>query len=211
MATLDSNSKKRGIFICIEGLDATGKTTLVDSLAKEISATKLKSPPTIQVPALQGPSDIRSYFDEKNPIIRRAYYRSANLFASEIARSEIEDGSNVVMDRYWASTVAYSALDCIDWFHQWQGRYPEELIVPDLTILLTVNEEIRLQRLHGRNQQITPEEHVISSSEHSERRQMILSAYRSFPNIFEIDTSGLSPDQVLEKCIEVIRARSILS
>ena len=59
------------------------------------------------------------------PAARRAYYRAANLIASEQAE-EAPQTRHVVMDRYWASTVAFAALDNdSDLDQEWQGRYPQ--------------------------------------------------------------------------------------
>lgn len=85
-------------FIVIEGLDATGKSTLVAKLAKHLDATLLASPPKLEAPDLST-EDLRLYFDERPPAQRRAYYRAANLIASEQAEMALQT-SHVVMDRY---------------------------------------------------------------------------------------------------------------
>ncbi len=41
-----------GKFIVIEGLDATGKSTLVDKLAKSLNAILLRCPPRLETPGL---------------------------------------------------------------------------------------------------------------------------------------------------------------
>ena len=89
---------------------------------------------------------------------RRAYYRAANLIASELAEVALQTG-HVVMDRYWASTVAFAALDDdLNINREWQGRYPPELREPDVVILLTVDEENRLKRMRGRDEPVKDEE-----------------------------------------------------
>lgn len=111
-----------GKFIVIEGLDATGKSTLAPKLTECLDATLLACPPRLKAPELSK-ADIRSHFDCRPPVQRRAYYRAANLIASELAEVALQTG-HVVMDRYWTSTVAFAALDDnsnID--REWQGRY----------------------------------------------------------------------------------------
>ena len=71
-------------FIVIEGLDATGKSTLVENLSSSLDATRLVCPPEIMVPSLGGGS-IRKHFDSLSPLQRRAFYRFSNLVASEDA------------------------------------------------------------------------------------------------------------------------------
>ena len=87
-----------GKFIVIEGLDATGKSTLVDELAKSLNATLLQCPPRLEAPGFTD-GDLRSYFDDRPAVQRHAYYRAASLIASEQAEIALRKG-HVVMDRY---------------------------------------------------------------------------------------------------------------
>ena len=69
-------------FIVIEGLDATGKSTLAEKLSIALDAVQLSCPPEIIVPSLKN-GNARSFFDSLSPLQRRAYYRFSNLVASE--------------------------------------------------------------------------------------------------------------------------------
>jgi thymidylate kinase len=189
-----------GKFIVIEGLDATGKSTLVGELAESLKATLLRCPPKLEAPEFID-SDLRSYFDERPAVQRRAYYRAANLIASEQAEAALQSG-HVVMDRYWTSTVAFAALDDdsnLD--EEWHGCYPPEFCKPDIVILLTVDEENRAKRMQERGEPVTAEEHNLA--EDAARRETVLRVYRTFDPI-EIDTSNLTPDAVLETVLAVL-------
>ncbi len=189
-----------GKFIVIEGLDATGKSTLVDALAKSLDATLLGCPPRLEASELID-GDIRSYFDERPAVQRRAYYRAANLIASEQAEIALRKG-HVVMDRYWTSTVAFAALDDdSDLNQEWQGRYPPELRKPDAVILLTVDEENRAKRMQKRGKPVTAEEQNLAAD--TARRETALQIYRMFDPI-EIDTSDLTPKVVLETVLAAL-------
>ena len=189
-----------GKFIVIEGLDATGKSTLAVGLAKSLNATHLKCPPRLEAPELMA-DDLRSYFDNRPSVQRRAYYRAANLVASEQAEQALQKG-HVVMDRYWTSTVAFAALDDdsnLD--EEWHGRYPPELCKPDIVILLTVDEENRIKRMQERGESVTVEEQNLA--EDVTCRETVLRVYRGFDPI-EVDTSDLTPDAVLEAVLAAL-------
>lgn len=189
-----------GKFIVIEGLDATGKSTLVAKLAEALNANLLQCPPRLEAPEFID-GDLRSYFDDRPSAQRRAYYRAANLIASEQAEVALQAG-HVVMDRYWTSTIAFAALDDdSDLDQEWQGRYPPELLKPDTVILLTVDEENRAKRMRGRGEPVTTEENNLAAN--TTRRETVLQIYRTFDPI-EIDTSDLTRDAVLETVLAVL-------
>ena len=194
-----------GKFIVIEGLDATGKSTLVDALAKSLDATLLKCPPRLEASELTD-GDLRKYFDTRPAVQRRAYYRAANLIASEQAEVALQTG-HVVMDRYWTSTVAFAALDGdSDLDREWQGEYPPELRKPDIVILLTVDEKNRAKRMQNRGVPTTDEEQNLAAD--VARREEVLRIYRTFDPI-EINTSPLAPDAVLKTVLTTLRGSGL--
>ena len=185
-------------FIVIEGLDATGKSTLVEKLSSNINATKLSCPPKIMIPSITGGS-ARTHFDSLSAL-KGERITALNLVASEEVEQNIAS-NHVVMDRYWTSTAAFAAMD--DGFeHDVElGQYPGEIRIPDLVILLTVDEENRLIRLRRRGEAETSEESELAQSK--SKREKVLQGYKEFNPVI-IDTSNKSPEEVCQEALQII-------
>ncbi|XP_060114183.1 UMP-CMP kinase 2, mitochondrial [Heteronotia binoei] len=172
---------KRGEFpvIVIEGLDATGKTTVTQSLKDSLNAVLLRSPP----PCV---SQWRKTFDDEPTLVRRAFYALTNyIVASEIAKESTK--SPVIVDRYWHSTAAYAIATEISGevsnlppLHHPVYCWPEDLLKPDLVILLTVSPEERIRRLQGRGTEKTKEEAELEVNRFF--RQKVEESYRRMEN-----------------------------
>ena len=128
------------LFVCIEGLDATGKTSVSQALAPHLGAYYYKSP--------GGPyAEARRIVDEVvDPITRYFFYRAAVQYDSNIIRGLLQNGS-VVCDRYIYSTiVCHAAMD-----ERIQGLFETTgLVMPDYVFVLTANEDVRMRRLAWR-------------------------------------------------------------
>ena len=202
---MNVGSNGRYPFIVIEGLDGVGKSTQVEVLAEAICATVVQCPPFINDPLKSG-HDLRERMDKASHARRREYYRMSNFMASEQIRLQLRHGP-VVVDRYWTSTAAFSAMD--ESPPRWEsiGTYPEGILEPDIVFLLTVDEENRALRINGRGLAMTSEEKRLEREEG--QRSKILELYRMFDPI-EIDTSDLSPEEVSEQLIYWLRMSTLL-
>ncbi|KAG7259902.1 hypothetical protein CRUP_026551 [Coryphaenoides rupestris] len=143
--------------VVIEGLDATGKTTLTQSLREALGAALLPSPP-------QCLSPWRARFDREPPLIRRAFYAVGNyITAEQMGRGASQ--APVIVDRYWHSTAAYALATATsgpvsslppegsDLY-----RWPSDLLQPSLVVLLTLDPLERKRRLEDRGLDQTKEE-----------------------------------------------------
>ncbi|XP_072545741.1 UMP-CMP kinase 2, mitochondrial [Salminus brasiliensis] len=201
---LEACSQDEGFpVIVIEGLDATGKTTLTESLQQALGATLLKSPPQCLAP-------FRQRFDSEPPLIRRAFYALGNyITAAQIARESSQ--RPVIVDRYWHSTAAYAIATAVSGpieklpalgseVYVW----PSDLLRPKLVLLLTVSPHERLRRLQGRGLGQTEEETQLEVNDLF--RQKVDEAYKRIQNpaCVAVDASP-SPDQVLQQVLGLIR------
>ncbi|XP_048387600.2 UMP-CMP kinase 2, mitochondrial [Stegostoma tigrinum] len=188
--------------IVIEGLDATGKSTLTEALRDSLQATLLKSPPDCI-------SHLRKTFDAKPPLIRRAFYALGNYITGSIIARESEK-SPVIVDRFWHSTAAYAIatevsgkLENLPPPHHELYRWPQDLVQPDLVLLLTVDAEERVRRLDRRGELRTKEE--IELEANSIFRQKVEATYRRMENpaCVVVDASA-SKEAVFQNAVQVI-------
>jgi len=119
------------MFIVIEGLDGTGKSTIAKALAEEIGAEVLSTPG-------KEFNNIREQLDniyQDNHQARQLFYMSSVVSISEQVRELICKGKTVIVDRYFLSTQVY---------HQWKSNnnhfelidVTNRMLTPDITIYL---------------------------------------------------------------------------
>ncbi|XP_077009224.1 UMP-CMP kinase 2, mitochondrial [Tamandua tetradactyla] len=189
--------------IAIEGLDATGKTTVTRSVADSLNAVLLRSPPSCI-------GQWRKIFDDEPTIIRRAFYSLGNyIVASEIAKESLH--SPVIIDRYWHSTAAYAiateisgGLQYLPPAHHSIYQWPEDLLKPDFVLLLTVSPEERMKRIEGRGMEKSEEEAELEAN--NIFRQKVEVSYQRMenPRCRLIDASP-SKEKVLQTVLNLIR------
>lgn len=138
------------MFVTLEGIDRSGKTTHAALLAEELGATLVREP---------GHTDAGERIRDilKDPTITLTPEAELLLFeaaraelVNRVIRPELEAGNDVVCDRYVDSTVAYQGVG------RALGVEVVELLnsvavgdcMPDLTILLRVDPDTAAQR-HG--------------------------------------------------------------
>ena len=92
--------------IVIEGLDGSGKTTLINHLSKH-NDFQVLSTPLAEIKGCR--QKIDQCFDP-SPMARISYYMANVIRAGDIAKEAIQDEQTVIIDRYWLSTRVYGTL-----------------------------------------------------------------------------------------------------
>lgn len=144
---------KRGVFICLEGIDASGKSTQARWLVRNLRRRGFDAIYTTE------PSDgeigkfIKRYVLQRKRRIPAVV--EALLFAvdridhveSKIERA-LESGKIVVSDRYVYSSLAYQGAAGLD--VSWIKQVNKMALTPDLAIYIDVPPEVVVKRMKRR-------------------------------------------------------------
>jgi dTMP kinase len=151
---MDTNTKRRGKFIVIEGLDGSGLSTQADLLkqwmekqGRQVYLTKepTAGPSGALIRLILGRRLMLSSSDKDNDAIIALLFAADRMdhLSSDII-PKLEAGVHVVCDRYYLSTFAYQSRN-MDL--PWLRCLHAQCIRPDLTILLDVSPHVCCQRI----------------------------------------------------------------
>jgi dTMP kinase len=190
------------MFVVIEGIDGTGKSTLAHALKQSLGERAVLT---------REPTD-RSKWGKrlreagsKGRLSREKeieYFHRDRLHHLEtLIRPALEQGKIVISDRYVDSMLAYQALDVADADRLYQRLAPE-LLEPDLVILLDLPVEVALNRIaHARGaaskfelKETLERAHRIYASRHGTRYHRI--------------DAQLAPAKILGEALRLIEAAS---
>lgn len=142
--------RKRGTFICIEGLDASGKTTQARRLVRELRRRGFQTIYTTEPSSGEIGKFIRNYILERKkrvPIVVEALLFAVDRVdhLERKVKPALEDGKIVVSDRYVYSSLAYQGAAGLDL--NWIEEINRSVITPDLAIYLDVPPEVVVKRM----------------------------------------------------------------
>jgi dTMP kinase len=142
-----------GLFISFEGIDGVGKSTQIDLLEKHLGELGRKTLRTLEPGGTELGVEIRHLLlHRKGEVAPRA---EALLYAADRAhhvatkvRPALEAGTDVLIDRYLDSSVAYQGagrdLDATEVRNL--SLFAVQGLLPDLTILLDLDAQASLAR-----------------------------------------------------------------
>ncbi len=145
-------------FLVFEGLDGSGKSTLIELLARELKRRAYDLVLTREPGGTTMAEDIRRLLlrtDGEVPVARAElllYQAARAQHVERVIRPALEAGLWVICDRFTASSVAFQCygrnLDrsAVDWLN----KYAIGGVEPDLFILLDLPVEVSAERRHAR-------------------------------------------------------------
>ena len=142
--------KKKGVFICIEGLDASGKTTHARKLVRNLRRRGLDALYTTEPSSGEIGKFIRTHILQRKRRVPSVV--EALLFAVDRVdhmekeiKPALEEGKIVVSDRYVYSSLAYQGAAGLDL--KWIQEINRLALPPDLAIYIDVPPEIVVKRI----------------------------------------------------------------
>jgi dTMP kinase len=141
---------KRGVFICIEGLDASGKTTHTRQLVRDLQQKGFDATYTTEPSRGKIGKFIRTYVLQREK--RVSSLVEALLFAADRVdhvetgiKPALQKDKIVVCDRYLYSSLAYQGAAGLDL--DWIREINRNALTPDLAIYLDVPPEVVVKRI----------------------------------------------------------------
>jgi len=179
----------QNIFIVLEGLSGSGKTTVGKLVAKKMGAKFYKTPPPLF-------ETIRNRVDQEADLTARFLFYLAGVIQASTEISHFLELNSVVCDRYSLTTICYHralgvTIDIPD-------LISDSLIKPTHTFLITCEEVKRISRLEKRGLSYND-----IQERHPNIEQRFLSEYRKH-RLIEVDNSSDDPaiaaDVILHFC-----------
>ena len=124
------------MFIVLEGIDSSGKSTLATMIAARCNGITYATPP-------EKYRKLRKHVDASSSLQKHYnFYHDAVTEASSEINAILSSGKTVVCDRYWLSTLVYHRAGKM----VIEGSDFSRLVQPDLTVLLLVGPEEQIRR-----------------------------------------------------------------
>lgn len=186
---------ERGLFIVIEGVDGSGKTTQSELLAQYLRGLGRKVHHTAEPTATGLGGMVRDGLGAEHP--RTSDELAAMFLADRVAhnvspksgiRQYVEGGTDVVCDRYYYSSIAYQGVDgSLEWVADMNLNCPS-IMKPDICIFIDLDPKKCLEHIRaGRSHFEIYEENAAVISETRRRYGIAFDMLAGRDNIVTVD------------------------
>ena len=194
--------KRKNLFIALEGIDGSGKSTQTKLLTEQLSSQGHKVYSTFEPTDNQIGKLIRNILKGNAKADHRII---AGLFVADrldhLLNEEygivkkLEEGYTVITDRYCFSSYAYQGTHMnMDWVIQ-ANSMSAEILRPDINIFIDVAPETSMQRLHSNRDTIELFETLDSLKLVRAKYMEAFEKLKSVENIFTVD-GNRSPELI---------------
>lgn len=205
-------------FIAFEGLDGSGKSTLIEGLKAEFARQSLPFVVTREPGGTPLGEEIRKLLlrvDGEAPVPRAEallYQASRAQHVEKVIRPAMKQGAWVLCDRFTASSIAFqgggrdienSEIDKLN-------RFATAGLEPDLNVLLDLSVEESLRRMSGRAQEADRFERE-EKPFHQRVREAYLQLAKANPGNWLVLSSTDTSAVLLGKLLQEFRGRKWLA
>lgn len=187
--------KKKGLFIVIEGVDGSGKTTQAEMLAAYLRKKGHAVHRTAEPTATGLGGMVRDGLGAEHP--RTSDELAAMFLADRVAhnvspksgiRQYVESGTDVVCDRYYYSSIAYQGVDgSLEWVADMNLNCPV-VMKPDICIFIDLDPEKCMEHIRaGRSHFEIYEENAAVIAETRRRYSVVFDMLKDRDNIVIVD------------------------
>ena len=195
-----------GLFVTIEGIEGSGKTTLARALGRELESRGFQVVVTVEPGGDRVGESIRTLvLDSSNDISGRAelllFEAARAQHVDKVIRPALERGAVVICDRFADSSTAYQGyargidLDTVRTLND----YATGGLAPDLTILLDLPAQKGLER-----QETTDRFSAETVAFHEAVRNAYLSLAAEEPGRFVVIDAGMDRGAVLRRAMAAV-------
>lgn len=204
------------LFITIHGIDGTGKTTTTDKLTRSFDAAGVRAInyDLYESEKIKNPfsSAKKRVVNETSPSAQLAYYLGSTLFHCSEIEGLLDEGYSVVKSRYIDDVLAHHAELRVPNTREITKLFP--IVQPDLRVILTLDEELRRERITKRGKSNAKDKEVRSPGSRLDFFENYLltinSELISIGKAIRIDTTHLDPQQVAEQIISHLLTTNLL-
>ncbi len=196
--------RRRGRLVVVEGLDGAGKSTVVRALAAALDAEVGTTPS----PDLRAVREAAERALARDPLAVRLFYAASVLAAAAAFGAVLDAGRDVVLDRYWLSTLAWGRLEGLDLA---VPLIEDHLVPADATLILDASDRERARRI-GRRGEASGHDRVALDPAHARRLRAVYRDLARHPlagRTAWLDTTELDPEAAGRAA--VARVRSLLA
>jgi dTMP kinase len=185
---------RKNLFIALEGIDGSGKSTQTKLLTEQLTAQGYKVYSTFEPTNNQIGKLIREILRGNAKADHRVI---AGLFVADrldhVLNEEygivkkLEEGYTVIMDRYLFSSYAYQGAHMnIDWVIQ-ANAMSAQILRPDVNIFIDVSPEVSMHRVHTNRESVELFETLDSLKLVRSKFMEAFEKQKDVENIFSVD------------------------
>jgi dTMP kinase len=203
--------------IVFEGLDGSGKSSLMNALESDLQKKGLPVVRTREPGGTRLGDEIREMIlrtEGESPTARTElllYEASRSQHVDKIIRPHLQKNFWVLCDRFTASSVAFQAAGRAiseEWVRE-LNQFATDGVVPDLTVLLDLSVEESRRRRNTREEKGGDKEDRIESetdSFHERVRKSFLDQSHREPDRWLVLDASLTPNELIKKLSHHLRS-----